>query len=146
MSDAADYVTANAESLERLRALVERLTEEDLARPLEGGWTVSATLAHMAFWDRRQQYALARWRRDGQEAADQDSDAINDALLPLALALPLRDCAHLALTAAAAADAEVARTPVAFAKQVEDAGFPYLLRRSQHRLNHIDQIARAFDR
>jgi hypothetical protein len=142
----APYATANAESLERLRALVGRLTDADLARPLEGGWTVAATLAHLAFWDRRQQFALERWMHTGEEPGAQDSEAVNDALLPLALALPPRATAELALHAAAAVDAAVTRVPEDFAAIVDRAGLPYLLRRSQHRLDHIDQIGRAFDR
>jgi hypothetical protein len=145
MSD-ADYTGANAESLTRLRALVDRLTDADLRRPIEGGWTVSATLAHMAFWDRRQQFALERWMHTGEEPGAQDSEAVNDALLPFALALDARKAAHLALTAATAVDTVVEHVPADFVKVVDRAGLPYLLRRSQHRLDHIDQIARAFER
>ena len=47
------YVSENAAESEHLQALIRRLTDEQLARPLEAGWTVSAVLAHLAFWDQR---------------------------------------------------------------------------------------------
>jgi sulfur carrier protein ThiS len=38
---------------ERLRALVNRMTDKDLERRIDGDWTVAALLAHLAFWDYR---------------------------------------------------------------------------------------------
>ena len=55
------YVTENAAELRRLRALVDRLSDADLARPTPGGWTVAASLAHVAFWDQRVLFWLDRW-------------------------------------------------------------------------------------
>jgi hypothetical protein len=53
------YATENAHKRQRLRALVARLRDDDLTRPLPNGWTVAITLAHLAFWD-RQRLALLR--------------------------------------------------------------------------------------
>ena len=39
----------NATSRQRLRDLDARLDEVSLTRTLDGGWTVSALLAHLAF-------------------------------------------------------------------------------------------------
>jgi hypothetical protein len=41
----------DASSRQRLRDLVARLDEVSLTRTLDGGWTVSALIAHLAFWD-----------------------------------------------------------------------------------------------
>src|SRR5213078_3423656 len=46
------YLANNEASLTRLRALVERLTDDDLRREMRDGWTVAALLAHLAFYDR----------------------------------------------------------------------------------------------
>ena len=54
------YIAENAAEFRRLRALVERLSDADLARPTPGGWTVSASLAHVAFWDQRILFWLDR--------------------------------------------------------------------------------------
>src|SRR5256885_10578019 len=49
----------------RLRALVARLSDADLRRPMPAGWTVSAVLAHAGFWDARAIYWLDTWGPDG---------------------------------------------------------------------------------
>jgi uncharacterized damage-inducible protein DinB len=53
-----DFVQRNAASRERLRAIAERLSVDELARQIDGAWTAGALLAHIAFWDR---YVFERW-------------------------------------------------------------------------------------
>ncbi len=55
------YVQQNTESRQRLASLVRRLSDEDLARTTDYGWTVAALLAHLAFWDHRMSVILTRW-------------------------------------------------------------------------------------
>ena len=74
------YTEENAAELERLRALVARLTAADLARPLGGGWTVAMALAHLAFWDHRRRAQLQQWARSGTEPVSGDSSSINAAV------------------------------------------------------------------
>ena len=45
------YVTENAAERERLKALVARLTDDDMARAMSPQWTVGVGLMHLAFWD-----------------------------------------------------------------------------------------------
>ena len=54
------FVAENEQERTRLRALVGRLNDHAFAVKVGGGWTVAATLARMAFWDR---LALVRIRR-----------------------------------------------------------------------------------
>src|SRR5581483_3911478 len=42
------YEKQNAAQLERLRALVSTLREDDLKRPLPNGWTIGTKLLHLA--------------------------------------------------------------------------------------------------
>jgi len=51
------YIERNEASRARLRALLDRLTDEDLRRKV-GDWTVAMSLAHLAFWDR---FSHLRW-------------------------------------------------------------------------------------
>src|SRR5215467_13798454 len=91
---------------QRLQRLVERLTEEQLAASLGGGWTVAVALAHMAFWDRRVMAQVHRWQREGRgpNARDEiDSGIINEASLAQWQALAPRAAAREALAAAEAA-------------------------------------------
>ena len=63
MSADRTYIARNDAERARLRALVARLSDADLARPMPGGWTVAAVLAHLAFWDQRIMVLLERWEQ-----------------------------------------------------------------------------------
>jgi hypothetical protein len=68
MSADRSYVAENNAQRERLRSLVARLSDAELARPMEAGWTVTGVLGHLAFWDRRMAIVIAGWRRAGASA------------------------------------------------------------------------------
>ena len=140
------HVERNDAARDRLRSLVARLSEEDLARPVSDGWTVAALLAHVAFWDR---FVLARWehalRRGGSPTSLDDDllDLINAAALAQWLALPGRDAALQAVDAAEAIDRAIERLPPGAVETARARGFHWLLDRSGHRREHLDQIERA---
>jgi DinB superfamily len=139
------YITENAVELRRLRTLVERLDDVDLARPTPGGWTVAASLAHVAFWDQRILFWLDRWEQGEppRPLDPADIDWINDAGKPLCLALPPRVAARLTVEIAEEVDrrlAGLADTRIAANKA---AGEPLFLARAQHRRTHLDEIERV---
>ncbi len=140
------YVADNAAQRERLRALVDRLADEDLRRPVSAGWTVAAGLAHLAFWDRRILVLLDRWDREGvpPRPLDRDDvDWINDAAKALCLALPARAAARLALETAEAVDRRVESLAEPRLAANDAAGRPVNLLRAEHRREHLDEIERA---
>ena len=107
------YAAENDAQRERLRALVRSLGDQDLARPMEAGWTVAAVLAHAAFWDQRIVVLLDHWEQRGPSwtpplEVERDGDWINDAAKALCLALPPRVAADLAVSVAEAVDRRVA--------------------------------------
>jgi hypothetical protein len=53
MPGEAAFYARNDFSRDRLKLLCQRLYEIDLLRPMGEGWTVSAKLAHTAFWERQ---------------------------------------------------------------------------------------------
>ena len=132
----------NKRERERLRALVGRITDEELNLPYDKeGWTVSAGLAHLAFWDQYGLAVLRRWKQGGVVAhSHSDSNAVNDALLNVALAMPPRVAAGLAVTSAEAVDREIKSASADFVKAVEALKEPYRLNRSIHRKLHLDEI------
>ena len=81
------------EGLDRLRQLVRRLHDSDLALPVGvDGWTVSSTLAHLAFWDN---VVVERWKQFDRRGAFTDMaepvfDIVNAAALEQRRALPRR--------------------------------------------------------
>jgi len=139
------YVASNDSSRARLRALVGRLGDADLARPMPAGWTVASVLAHVAFWDQRilalietsEKAGLAGVPRLGDVA---EANWINDATKPLLLALAPRKAADLTLAIAEATDAKLAALPDAFLGRNAEAGGPINLQRAPHRLEHLDEI------
>jgi uncharacterized damage-inducible protein DinB len=142
------YVAENDAERARLRALVGRLSDGELARPMEGGWTVAGVLAHLAFWDQRVVVLLDEWERKGPSWTppledERDVDWINDATKALCLALPPRVAAELALSVAETADRRVAAVGDALIQANARAG-ALNWRRAEHRREHLDEIERIF--
>jgi hypothetical protein len=132
---------------ERLRRLVRRLGDADLARAMPGGWTVAAVLAHAAYWDARAIYWLDRWAHGAAPTPyeDENVEAVNDAAKPLCLALPPRVAADLALRLAEEADGKVkALSDDMLAKIRAAGGAPFNLSRAIHRKEHLDDIEQLF--
>ena len=145
------YVTENQAQLTRLETLVARLSDQDLARPMDAGWTVSGVLAHLAFWDYRIVVLLDGWGTDGHGTAppafgESSVDWVNDAGNPLCLALPPREAARLAVAAGKAADQRVAGLSEALIAANAAAGNPINVHRAEHRREHLDEIDRALSR
>src|SRR6266516_287737 len=112
MSPDDSYLEQNARELERLRALVARLGDDELRRPVYDAWTVAGVLGHIAFWDARV-LALADKLERGvafspSDADPEDVDWINDATRPLIHAIEPGALARLALHLAEETDRRVA--------------------------------------
>jgi hypothetical protein len=140
------YVETNRRELDRLKALVDRASDEDLGRPMNDGWTVASVLGHMAFWDLRIVTALERWGPDGTgpfpSYYDDAVDWINDSAKPLISALEPRAAARVAIEAAEAADRSVAAMSDALLAKNEETGRYINTDRTEHRCEHLDEIER----
>ena len=137
------YTSGNASQRQRLAKLLSKLTDDDLNRPMPGGWTVATKLAHIAFWD---QYALARLKKSASslfQSANVPVDEVNSAARALSEAIPARAAAQLALASAEAVDAYVETIGAELRAAIEGTGNVRLLNRSLHRREHLDQIERA---
>lgn len=144
MDSHADLNAANLASQAKLRALVARLSDADLARDLGEGWTVAGMLAHLGFFDARVNALFKRWQGGGEVAASPlDAEIVNEAKLPFFQLLPHRAAANLALALAAECDALIAGASDDLMAQMEAAGYPARLDRAHHRLEHVEQIESA---
>jgi hypothetical protein len=144
---APSHVTENNHERARLRALVDRLSDGELARPLDAGWTVGAALAHLAFWDQRALVLIERWEKEGRRALPRsfdgaDVDWINDSAKALCLALPPRAAARLAVAVADAVDRKVEMLSDELVAANAGAGSPLNQLRAEHRREHLDEIER----
>lgn len=143
------YIAENNRERARLRALVDRLSDGELARPLDAGWTVGAVLAHLAFWDQRILALIDRWEQEGPRSIpravdDKDVDWINDSSKALCLALAPRAAARLAVATADAVDRRVEALSEPHVAANAAAGNPISLFRAEHRREHLDEIERVF--
>ncbi len=143
------YVEKNTRERERLRALVERLSDDELGEAVNEHWTVAAVLGHLAFWDARSLY-LARKIAQGEpftpaEVEPHPPHWINDSTRPLIHAIAPREAARLALRIAEEIDERVAALPP---EQLWPNDTTSLLNalRAAHRGEHLDQIEEALRR
>jgi len=146
MTEDRSHETETDAERARLRALIARLSDAELARPMPDGWTVAAVLAHAAYWDARAIYWMDKWGPDGEPTTyeDEDTDAANEAAKPLCLALRPRDAAELALRMADEADGKVRGLSDAMLAKIRAKGSPpFNLSRAIHRKEHLDEIERA---
>jgi hypothetical protein len=142
------YVVENDVERARLKALVTRCSDAELARAMPAGWTVAAVLGHLAFWDQRILTLLDAWERGVAPTAGhaEDVDWINDAGKPLLLALSPRRAAELAVAIAEEVDRRVAALPDDLVAKNAAAGSPLNLSRAPHRKDHLDDIERVLMR
>jgi hypothetical protein len=138
------YSAPNTASRQRLETLVGGLSDEDLARSTDYGWTVAGLLAHLAFWDHRMSAILKRWQEEGLDDSPIDSGAVNDALREICHALEPRTAAQLAVTAAQKIDSELdlltAERATEIEAHAEATSTQFRMNRSLHRASHLDDI------
>jgi hypothetical protein len=133
----------NAQERERLTALVGRLSEADLRRPVGHGWTVADSLVHLAFWDLRAIILMDRFERDGVTRSPADVDVVNEAVRALGQSIPPRATATLAADAAERVDRRLEALPDRVLEGLAAAGHPFNPTRHVHRAEHLDEIERA---
>lgn len=140
------FVARNEASRGRLVRLLDRLTDSDLGRVLDG-WTVGTNLAHLAFWDR---LLLVRWEEAAASGRDLPIDVgpplfdlLDDTLAVQWALLDLASVRVLVLGGAAALDAHLAALPDARVAAVQAASMARMVDRSAHRNDHLGPIERA---
>jgi len=148
MSSDRSYIERNTRERERLRALVERLSDDDLRRPVNEYWTVAGVLGHIAFWDARASFLAGKIERglpfSPSDVEPEDVTWINDSTRPLIHAIAPREAAQLALRTAEEIDRRIA----ALAPERVWPNDPKSLLnafRAEHRGEHVDEIEAALE-
>lgn len=142
-----DHLAENAAARQRVLDLVRGMSEDQFRAPIEGGWTIGAELAHMAFWERSHLARLRRALAAGEAAPaplpDGLADIVNDAALPGWREIP--GTAALAMFDAATGDFDqyLASLDAATIAAVKSGGAPRLVERFRHRAEHADAIERG---
>jgi hypothetical protein len=145
MNDTEELIQDNAREYAHLRQVVEHLSDADLGLPLEAGWTVSAVLAHLAFWDQRAVTLIGKWKEEGVGPSPIDTDVVNEATRSLCLAIPPRQAAELAVALADEVDKAIAGLIPGMVEAIRTKGTTVKLRRADHRRAHLGEIEKAVE-
>jgi len=84
---------ANRDSTIRMKALLQDLSDQQLLSVMPNGWSVSVTLAHLAFWDNRVIHLIESSKKEGKVNPSNFEDSINDIMEPFLRAIPAAEAA-----------------------------------------------------
>jgi len=139
-----DHNARNRAARERLAALIQRVGERNVT--VDGGWTAAGLLAHLAFWDRLAVARLEKHLREGEPpifATDAVTDLTNAAGMRQWNDTPVRVAGSQAREAAVEIDRVIEALPSDKLETLKALGRSFLIDRSEHRKEHLDQIERA---
>ena len=76
------YIAENKKGRDRLRKLVNEITDEELSLIIyKEGWTIAVALAHLAFYDERRRVLLRKWKIKGSDYMLLPTKISNDLIL-----------------------------------------------------------------
>ena len=136
------FVELNRASAERIRAMAQRLSDEEMQAPVGEHWTVAIVMAHLAFWDRRVMYVLDMTERDGKLFIPEIDIFVNDLSLPLWAAIPPREAARIAIETAETLDKRLEEYSPALLEEIFNYNKRWVVR-SLHRGEHLDEAEAA---
>jgi hypothetical protein len=138
------FVERNRAETARIRSLAERLSDDDLKRPVGEHWTVAVALAHIAFWDRRVLAVLDASEREGKVTSPAIDIIVNDISLPLWMAIPPREAARLAIATAEQLDQRLEALSPDLLEEIAAYNMRYVMR-ALHRGEHLDEVEQALN-
>jgi len=137
------FVASNARELERMKALLARLTDKQLGAMVNEYWSVAGILGHIAFWDGRALFLAGKLQRGEPftpyDNEPEDVDWINDSSRPLIHAIAPRALAELAVSIAEETDQLVASLPDELLAGLRETS-PLNPVRANHRGEHLDEV------
>lgn len=139
------YKDQNRLSRERIRALAERLTDEEMQTKVGEHWTVGVVFAHLAWWDQRVLYILDRTEENGKLSNLEIDIVVNDLSLPLWAAVPPREAARIAIETSEAVDKRLEEYSPALLDELYNFN-KRLVVRALHRNEHLDEADAALIR
>jgi len=136
------YIELNRASRERIRALAERLTDEEMQTKVGEYWTVSIVFAHIAWWDRRVMYVLDMTEKDDKLFIPEIDIFVNDLSLPLWAAVPPREAARIAIETSETLDKRLEEYSPALLEEIFNYNKRWVIR-ALHRNEHLDEADAA---
>ena len=141
----ASYKEQNRLSRERIHALADRLSDEEMHTKVGEHWTVSIVFAHLAWWDRRVMYVLDRTETDGKLFIPEIDIFVNDLSLPLWAAVPPREAARIAIETCEMLDKRLEEYDSALLEEIFNYNKRWVIR-ALHRNEHLDEAEAALEK
>ena len=136
------YKDLNRASKERIRALAERLTDEEMQTKVGEHWTVGIVFAHLAWWDRRIMYVLDMTEKNATLFIPEIDIFVNDLSLPLWAAVPPREAARIAIETSETLDKRLEKYDPALLEEIFNYNKRWVIR-ALHRNEHLDEADAA---
>jgi len=136
------YIEQNRASTERIRALIARLSDEEMQTKVGEHWTVSVALAHLAWWDRRVMYVLDMTEKDNKLFIPEIDIFVNDLSLPLWAVIPPRDAARICIETSETLDKRLEEYSRELLEEIYNYNKRWVIR-ALHRNEHLDEVDAA---
>jgi len=141
----ASYKEQNRLSRERIHALADHLSDEEMQTKVGEHWTVGIVFAHLAWWDRRVMYVLDRTETDGKLFIPEIDIFVNDLSLPLWAAVPPREAARIAIETCEMLDKRLEEYDSALLEEIFNYNKRWVIR-ALHRNEHLDEADAALEK
>ena len=136
------YIEQNRASTERIRALITRLSEEEMQTKVGEHWTVAIALAHLAWWDRRVMYVLDMTEKDQKLFVPEIDIFVNDLSLPLWAVIPPRDAARICIETSETLDKRLEEYSPELLEEIYNYNKRWVVR-ALHRNEHLNEVDAA---
>ena len=136
------FVELNRLSRERMLAIADRCSDEEMLTRVGEHWTVAIVYAHIAWWDRRVMYVLDMTEKNGKLFIPEIDIFVNDLSLPLWAAVPAREAVRIAMENAEVVDKRLEEYPETFLEEIFTYNKRWVIR-ALHRNEHLDEAQAA---
>jgi hypothetical protein len=136
------FIELNNISRERMLAIADRLSDDEMQTKVGEHWTISIVYAHIAWWDRRVMYVLDMSEKNGKIFIPEIDIFVNDLSLPLWAAVPAREAVRIAMENAEAVDKRLETYPEALLEEIHNYNKRWVIR-ALHRNEHLDEAESA---
>jgi hypothetical protein len=136
------YIEQNRASTERIRALIARLSDEEMQTKVGEHWTVSIALAHLSWWDRRVMHILDRTETAGKLFDLEIDIVVNDLSLPLWAVIPPREAARICIETSETLDKRLEEYSPELLEEIYNFNKRWVIR-ALHRDEHLNEVDAA---
>lgn len=137
------FQAQNRLETQKLKQLLAKISEADLEKLVSHGWTIKATVVHLAFYDMRGLALLDEFEKEGVRPSPNDIEPINEVVRQLAASMNGASAVQMWANAAEALDQRIEALSDSTILEIQAAGSPFRLPRHKHRAEHRAEIEKV---